>query len=85
VFKIRFSKGAGRALHKMPRNLAILIRAKINDVAADPYAVNNNVRALQGRSGYRLRIGDWRVIYDLDDVLRILAVDRITPRGGAYS
>ena len=85
MFKIRFSKNAGKALHKMPRNLAILIRAKIDEVAADPYAANNNIRALQGRSGYRLRIGDWRVIYELDDVLRILAVERIAPRGGAYS
>jgi mRNA-degrading endonuclease RelE of RelBE toxin-antitoxin system len=36
------------------------------------------------RSAYRLRVGDWRVIYDLDNGLRILSVERIAPRGGAY-
>jgi mRNA interferase RelE/StbE len=85
MFKIRISKDAGRALHKMPRNQAAIIRAKIDDIAADPFARNNNVTALQGRPGYRLRVGDWRVIYDLDDALKILAVERIAPRGGAYS
>jgi mRNA interferase RelE/StbE len=53
-------------------------------VALDPHAVNNNVKKLTGRPGYRLRVGDWRVIYELDDGLRILAVERIAPRGEVY-
>lgn len=61
-----------------------LIRAKIDGAARDPDVPNNNVRKLVGRPGYRLRVGDRRVIYDLDDALRIPAVERIAPRGGAY-
>ncbi len=61
-----------------------MIRSKIDLLAQDPYAANNNVKKLVGRPGYRLRVGDWRVIYDLDDGLRVLAVERIAPRGGAY-
>ena len=68
----------------MPRNTAELIRSKIDGVAADPHAPNGNVKALTGRDGYRLRVGDWRVIYDLDDGLRVLAVEDVGPRGGAY-
>ena len=41
------------------------IVAKIKEIAADPYARHNNVTRLQGRDSYRLRIGDWRVIYEL--------------------
>jgi len=41
------------------------------------------VKALQG-GGYRLRVGDWRVIYDLrDDVLVVLVV-RVAHRREAY-
>ena len=61
-----------------------MIRSKIDLLAQDPYAANNNVKKLVGRPGYRLRVDDWRVIYDLDDGLRVLAVERIAPRGGAY-
>jgi len=53
-------------------------------VAANPYARHNNVTRLQGREGYRLRIGDWRVIYELhDDRLELWALE-VGPRGGIY-
>jgi len=79
-----FSRDAIKTLRRMPTNTARLIRSKIDLLAQDPYAANNNVKKLVGRPGYRLRVGDWRVIYDLDDGLRVLAVERIAPRGGAY-
>jgi len=84
MFRIEISREAIRSLRRMPTNIARLIRAKIDDLASDPQARNNNVKKLIGRPGYRLRVGDWRVIYDLDNALRILAVERIAPRGGAY-
>jgi mRNA interferase RelE/StbE len=68
----------------MPANSARLILSKIDALAQDPFAANNNVKKLVGRPGYRLRVGDWRVIYDLDNALRILSIERIAPRGGAY-
>jgi mRNA interferase RelE/StbE len=85
MYEIRISRMALKALKRMPRNQAELIRSKIDGVAVDPYLPNANVRALTGRPGYRLRVGDWRVIYDLDDGIRVLAVERIAPRGGACS
>jgi mRNA interferase RelE/StbE len=41
------------------------IRAKVLALAADPVAPSNNVKKLVGVEGYRLRVGDWRVIYTL--------------------
>ena len=41
-----------------------------------PYADNSNVKKLKGRDGYRLRIGNVRVIYDMiDDQLLIRVID----------
>jgi mRNA interferase RelE/StbE len=84
MYRILFSRGAIKMLRRMPQNTSRLIRSKIDGLAQDPYAPNNNVKKLVGRPGYRLRVGDWRVIYDLDNGLRILSVERIAPRGGAY-
>jgi mRNA-degrading endonuclease RelE of RelBE toxin-antitoxin system len=39
---------------------------------------------LQGRDGYKLRIGNWRVIYDLHDDRRVMQVLEAGPRGGIY-
>ncbi len=68
----------------MPRSTALLIRDKLRQLATAPHVSNNNVKKLQGREGYRLRVGDWRVIYEIhDDRLIVLVLD-IGPRGGIY-
>jgi len=84
MYEVQIARDALRVLLRMPQNQAALIRRKIDQVAADPHGANANVRTLTGRPGFRLRVGDWRVIYDLDDTLRILAVERVAPRGSAY-
>jgi mRNA interferase RelE/StbE len=59
--------------------------AKIKEVAADPYAPNNNLTKLQGRdAAYRLRVGDWRVIYELHDDRLVMVILEVGPRGGIY-
>ncbi len=60
------------------------IVAKIRQVAADPYSPNRNVTKLQGRDGYRLRVGDWRIIYELDAGRLLMLVVEMGARGGIY-
>ncbi len=68
----------------MPRNTAKLICEKIEALGADPFAPNNNVRKLTSHPDYRLRIGDWRVVYLVQEQALVIAVVRIAPRGEAY-
>lgn len=82
MWKIDYSRSSLRALRRMPRNVAETVERKIVTLAADPHAPNNNATRLQGRTGYRLRVGDWRVLYELGEK-RLLVLD-IKPRGGAY-
>jgi mRNA interferase RelE/StbE len=58
--------------------------AKIKEVAVDPYAPNSNLTKLQGRDGYRLRVGNWRAIYELHDDRLVMLVLEVGPRGGIY-
>ena len=53
-------------------------------LAKDPYAVNNNVASLNGRDGYRLRVGNYRVIYSIDDGELVVQVLKVKPRGEVY-
>ena len=66
MYRIKYGKQAMKALLKMPRNTAGLIRRKTEQLAADPHAMPNVVTLL-GRPGYRLRVGDWRIIYEIKD------------------
>lgn len=85
VFEIIYSRQALKVLKHLSPKLAARIRAKIVQLAADPFASNNNVTALKGEeSRYRLRIGSWRVIYEIDENQVRIDVVRIAPRGEAY-
>jgi mRNA interferase RelE/StbE len=64
--------------------LARLLHDGIDRLAADPYGTPRDVKRLAGRAGFRLRVGDWRVIYELDDGIRVLAVLDIRHRREAY-
>ncbi|NCV25396.1 MAG: type II toxin-antitoxin system RelE/ParE family toxin [Betaproteobacteria bacterium] len=83
MYQIEYSKQSIRALRRMPANMAALIRSKIEGVAQDPLGAQG-VKKLSGREEYRLRIGDWRVLYLLDGQrLRVLVTD-VGPRVGIY-
>ncbi|MGH6969655.1 MAG: type II toxin-antitoxin system RelE family toxin [Stellaceae bacterium] len=48
----------------------------------DPYATRN-VKALKG-GGYRLRVGDYRVLYELKNDILVILVVRIANRREVY-
>jgi len=79
---ISYTRQALKALRRMPADTAQRIIAKIEQYAREPETQANNVTALKGREGIRLRVGDWRVIMNDDAV--VLAVLEIGPRGSVY-
>jgi mRNA interferase RelE/StbE len=84
MYRVVTTKSFVKALARLPLNWQKRIVAKIKEVAADPYAPNNNLTKLQGRDSYRLRVGDWRVIYELQDDRLVMLVLDLGPRGGVY-
>jgi mRNA interferase RelE/StbE len=83
MHEISYTADALKTLRRIPRNTADLIRRKTQEVAADP-ANARNVKKLKGRDGYRLRVGDWRVVYDIEAGKLVLIVIEIGPRGDIY-
>ena len=83
-FEVVLSRFAKREMGRLPENIRDTIDAKIEALAADPTAANNNVRPLRGAPGFRLRVGDWRVLYEIDHQRRLVQVRSIRNRGEAY-
>lgn len=80
---VAYSQLALRSLGRIPTNDARRIRSKIEQYAADPRSLANNVTALKGRHPLlRLRVGDWRVI--MDDRGVVVDVVEVGPRSGIY-
>lgn len=76
------TRPAARALSRMPAKTEALIREKLDILADDSDALANNVTALKGLDGVRLRVGGWRVLFTID-VDRII-VHAVGPRGSIY-
>ena len=83
MYKITFSKQADKALRKMPRNLALKLAEKIKKLSKNP-AQMANIKKLTDHPGYRLRVGDWRIVYLVDNTDKIIHIIKIKTRGGAY-
>ncbi len=73
-YKITLSKTAQKQLDKLTDNIAKPIIDAISELAANPRP--SGCKKLKGRSGYRIRQGNYRIIYDVFDT--ILNVDVIT-------
>jgi mRNA interferase RelE/StbE len=84
MYQIVFTKQADRTLRKMSRKLANRIREKLAQLADNPYAQHNNVKKLQNLLAYRLRVGDYRIIYEIEDDRLVILVLKIAPRGEVY-
>ncbi len=53
-------------------------------IAENPYGEHPQVTKLQGREGYRLRVGNYRVLYIIQDNQLVICVLDVLPRGQAY-
>ena len=79
--KIAYSNQARKEL-RMISGDSQRIRSKIEQYARDPASLSNNVKRLKGREGLRMRVGDWRVIFnESKDTIDILVIG---PRGSVY-
>ncbi len=77
-----YSKQAAKKLGRMPASEADLIRQKIVQYAEDPGSLADNFKKVEGVEYYRLRVGDWRVIFREDGF--IVDVIKVAARGEAY-
>lgn len=78
--RIEISRNAAQALRKS--NKRTLIAQKIDALAEDPLSQRANVIRLKGKTAFRLRVQDWRVVFRIEE--DTLFVDAIEPRGSAY-
>lgn len=74
--EIQYSKQAVKFLKK--QDMATRKRI-INAINLLP---SGDVKKLQGRQGYRLRVGDYRIIFDKSG--NILYIEKIDSRGQVY-
>ncbi len=82
-FDVFISKPALQELKKLPRSVARRIFAKIVEMEA--HLDQLDVKRLAGQRAFRLRVGDYRVIFDLDTSNATINVLKVAHRKDIYN
>ncbi len=74
MYKVRIEKAALKALEKINEPYYSKIKTAILNLAKNPRPVG--YKKLNGRDGFRIRIADYRIIYEiLDNILQVDVID----------
>ena len=84
TYHLVWLKHATRDLGKLEADTADRVRSAIDELTTNPRP-HGCTKLRGGIEGYRIRIGDWRVIYEIDDAARVVTLTRIGHRSEIYS
>jgi mRNA interferase RelE/StbE len=84
-YAFRFTAAAQRQLRDIARLDAMRILTALTALGDDPYREGADVKKLIGTSGlYRLRVGNYRVAYQVDDGELVILVIKVGNRRDIY-
>ncbi|MBN2690073.1 MAG: type II toxin-antitoxin system RelE/ParE family toxin [Gammaproteobacteria bacterium] len=84
MYAVKIHKQAKKKLQTLSAKDRLRITDKVVELSRDPDSEVLDVKKLVGNSCWRMRVGTWRIIYDRDDILKIIAIERVGSRGGVY-
>ena len=79
IYTVIYAAKAARQLRKLPISASVRIMEACRGLALFPECAH--VKALtQHRYGYRLRVGDYRVLFNVDGEVRIVSIEEVKKR-----
>lgn len=83
MYSVEFSKAAERQFRKLDPLLQKRLAKSVDGLAKDPRP--NGVKKLSGESGiYRVRVGDYRIVYAIRDSALLVLIVRVGHRREIY-
>ena len=83
-YTVLMRRQAQKKLQSLARNKRVRLAEKIHQLGLNPDDPALDSKRLSGTPLHRLRVGDWRIIYDRQDAVQIITIEKIKPRGDAY-
>lgn len=82
-YSLEIKQSAQKELDALEDRIFTRIDRKILALAANPRPAG--CKKLKGyKDQWRLRVGDWRVLYTIDDAARLITITRVAHRGEVY-
>jgi mRNA interferase RelE/StbE len=83
AYQIKFKSSAAKEFRKLSSNIQQRIKTPINALKTDPRPTG--AIKLKGSDDlYRIRVGDYRVVYSIDDAIKIILITRVRHRREIY-
>lgn len=80
-YEIQFDKKALNSLNKLPLDIKKRIWNKLQLCKVEPFRY---LKHLSGINGHKIRVGDYRIIVDVQDKIKVLFVLKIGHRKNIY-
>jgi mRNA interferase RelE/StbE len=82
-YAVEIKPSARKELEALPNHVLPRVVRKIQSLSDNPRPAG--CKKLKGyKDLWRIRVGDWRVVYIIDDAVRIVSVTRIAHRREVY-
>ncbi|HLL88252.1 MAG TPA: type II toxin-antitoxin system RelE/ParE family toxin [Tepidisphaeraceae bacterium] len=83
AYEIEYAPSAERQVRKLPRDVQVRVLQKVDQLASHPRP--SGCKRLVGRTEmWRVRIGDYRVVYRIDDDREFLIITVVGHRRDVY-
>ncbi|MDE1920524.1 MAG: type II toxin-antitoxin system RelE/ParE family toxin [Candidatus Omnitrophica bacterium] len=81
-YKIEIRKSAVKEIEGLPKRDLQAVIEKINSLAENPR--QHGCEKLSGQEKYRVRCGDYRILYSIEDVILVVYVVKVGHRREVY-
>ena len=84
MYKVQFSKLVGKELRNLPKSTIKRVIIASEGLAKNPKP--NGCKKLRGTKEnlYRIRVGDYRIIYVIEETIRIVTIRNVRHRKDVY-
>ena len=82
AYRVVIDRTAEKELARLPDDVLRLLAKRIAALADDPRP--HGCQKLAGREAYRIRQGDYRAVFAIDDAARLVTLVRVAHRSDVY-
>jgi mRNA interferase RelE/StbE len=82
-FEVRWHRSTKKDLRNLPRQEVIRILAAVEQLTEEPFP-HGSQKLVNSDCAYRIRIGDYRVVYEVYTATKVIEIQRVRHRRDVY-
>ena len=81
-YSIEIKKSAAKEIEKLPKTMMLRVLEKIKNLSSEPRSLG--CKKLSGDEKYRIRVGNYRILYSVEDDILVVYVVKVGHRREIY-